>query len=569
MKPDTFISYSRQCMGFVDDLAHQLERRGIKVWLDYRALVPGRPWAEQIHQGLEQAELMLLVVSSESIRSGAVELEWRHFLERGKRVILLIFQAVQLPDELASLEWVDFRGNHPAAMQDLLNRMQAEPCPVEVPAPCCGFKVPPLVWLAFAVSLITAVFSLFAFWAFLIPLVLVPLPWQILKREYDLPRIQTALWTLPVALFFSFGLAAEIGIIRMDWEFDTLHPLSLHNFIILMLGLWVFIVPLLSASLILLLRSSTLQRWGKPEANLAKFANPYNPQIPNPQPVHFHVEHAPEDARVARELTAELVKVGHVPQDSPGGAGVVLVLLSRYKMETHADPEQQVVIPILLQKMKVPENLSKLQWIDFRRGVRNLDAIAQLLPQPARMLQALGVRPTGSGQTAMPGIIVTLVDYLIIMAVADFGSFLSYRLELGYYNLDLIMQSEPGRALWLISMETVVMLLVLGLIYLMVHAISVRRGWLASAGGFLLGMFGLLALFTWQSLLGMSLDELFLTHDIPSEPIFSGMPFLFLIVGGFIAGVASLIKYKDLRRWFPARVPKKMKLRVEAVPVEE
>ena len=73
MKPKTFISYSRQCIGFVDDLFHKLEKHGFNdIWLDYLSLVPGRPWNGQIDKGLEEAELLLLVVSPESISSRSV-----------------------------------------------------------------------------------------------------------------------------------------------------------------------------------------------------------------------------------------------------------------------------------------------------------------------------------------------------------------------------------------------------------------------------------------------------------------------------------------------------------------
>ena len=70
--PNLFISYSRQCIGFVDDLAHKLQKQGFNLWMDYLNLVPGRPWAEQIEKGLQEADLLLLVVSPESASSHSV-----------------------------------------------------------------------------------------------------------------------------------------------------------------------------------------------------------------------------------------------------------------------------------------------------------------------------------------------------------------------------------------------------------------------------------------------------------------------------------------------------------------
>ncbi len=228
VKPYTFISYSRQCMGFVDDLAHRLELQGFGVWLDYRSLIPGRHWLEQIHKGLDGTDLLLLVVSPESIASRAVELEWRHFLEGGRRVILLIFQAVPLPPELSSLEWVDFRGSYGAALRRLVHCIESPLTPAK-PPPQSGFKAPLTVWLAAALSVFTALYSLFAFWTFLIPWVLVPLPARILKRNFNLPKVQTALWALPLAIFFGFLLMSELGLVNMDAEFDSTRYFSLYN----------------------------------------------------------------------------------------------------------------------------------------------------------------------------------------------------------------------------------------------------------------------------------------------------------------------------------------------------
>ena len=100
MTKNIFISYSRREVGFVDDLVSRLEKQKYNVWLDYRTLFPGTPWKEQIQAGLEISDTVLLVVSKASLASEYVELEWRHFLETNKRVILVIFEAVDLPKEL-------------------------------------------------------------------------------------------------------------------------------------------------------------------------------------------------------------------------------------------------------------------------------------------------------------------------------------------------------------------------------------------------------------------------------------------------------------------------------------
>jgi hypothetical protein len=550
--PNLFISYSRHCIGFVDDLVHKLQRQNFHVWLDYLSLIPGRPWAEQIDSGLQEADLLLLVVSPESIASRSVELEWRYFLKHNKRIILLIFQAVTLPPELAALEWVDFRGGYASALKKLLHRMEA-PTPMERSAPQSGFKAPLVVWLAAGLSVITAIYSLFAFWTFLIPWVLLPLPVRIFKRNFNFAQTQTSLWTLTVALFFSFGLLDELGVINSNANFDESHPLSLYNITLFFLFLQVFLIPLTSISLLFILRSAGMQRWGRPEASLPKFANIYHPNIPQPKPVHFYIDHASEDRMIAGDLADELKKYGHMPAGELAAADEVLVLLSRFKTDTQADPEKQVVYPILVQRTKISEKLSRMQWIDFRKGVRNLEAIAQLLPQPARMLAALGVRPTTGAQAAMPNIVLVLVDYLIIMGIVDLGSFLSYMLELIHLDLGLLFKQEPANVFREISLFFFCVTLSGAILAFMVQSLSERRGWFASPGPFILGLTAVLFLFTWQAVLGDETTTLFMNHGIPSETIFSGLPFLSFVLGGILVGVAILFRRKTLRRWFPAK----------------
>jgi hypothetical protein len=95
-----FISYSRAQTPFVDRLADQLEDNAYSLWLDYQSLVPARPWFQQIESWIDAADVVLLVVSKESLTSKNVEPEWKRAVGRNKRILLMIFEAVPLPPEL-------------------------------------------------------------------------------------------------------------------------------------------------------------------------------------------------------------------------------------------------------------------------------------------------------------------------------------------------------------------------------------------------------------------------------------------------------------------------------------
>jgi hypothetical protein len=243
------MSYSRRELGFVDDLVRKLEGEHYNVWLDYRALIPGSPWNVQIEKGLKEADTVLLVVSKAALASEYVALEWRHFLETKKRVILLIFEAVDLPKELEQYEWVDFRSNYQAGLDELFSQLK-QPIQEEHPVPETGFKAPLIVWAAIAVSVIVALLSLLEYWTLFIPWILVPLPYKIYKRNFNFTHVQTALLALPIA-----SLLSEIV-----YENEFLRDV-----------VWAGLV--FGLLLLFMLRSSAMQRWGRPEAIIPKYIN--------------------------------------------------------------------------------------------------------------------------------------------------------------------------------------------------------------------------------------------------------------------------------------------------------
>ena len=552
MPPNIFMSYSRRETGFVDDLTHRLEKAGFNVWLDYRRLIPGTPWAGQIDKGLREAEVVLLVVSKDSIASQFVELEWRHVLgDKNKRIILAIFEAVKLPPELKNYEWVDFRGSYKAGLKELISQLNS-PIQETQPAPETGFKAPIIVWVTFIFTLFLALSSLYSFWTILLPLILIPLPWQVLKRNYNFSRIQSALWILPISIFFVILLLYETGIL------ESQAVLGLPNFYYSLSPFLRFLYDamqwMFSLSMFVpffLLRTAGMQRWGKPEANMPKFANPYQPNNPNPRKVTFYVDHASQDSLTARHLSQGLTKYGHVPAEDPRSAEAIFVLVSRFKTDTQADPEKQTVFPVMVQTAQPSEKLSHVQWIDFRKGLRNMDAVAQLLPDPAKMLTALGVRPTSGTQIVMPGIINVFVNFLLGLAFLDVGSLIAYLIELWSFDGGAIIL--PG--ILYFGIYIITMFLIFGLIYLLNTALTARRGWLASIGGLILSQVLLIALFYWQAAQIDNIDALYAQMGImDTNGYFIMLPFLVHMAGVIFLSVASLFRFNDIRRWFPAKV---------------
>jgi hypothetical protein len=528
VKPNIFMSYSRREVGFVDDLTQRLETEGFKVWLDYRSLVPGTPWAGQINKGLDESEVILLVVSKESMASKYVELEWRRVINQKKRIILIIFEAVDLPKELEAYEWVDFRGNYEAGIKELISQLES-PAQEQHSAPETGFKIPVLIRVAIALSVGVALFSLAAFWTFFIPWLLLPLPYRILHRNFNFTMVQAALVFLPFALYITSWIVTneDQGI-----AIETLSYISA-----------IFVILL-----ILTLRSPVMQRWGKPEATLPRFANPYQPDNPHPKPVSFFVDHAEPDCAVADELTRVLKNYGHPQAADIESAQAVFMLASDFKKDTRADPQSQVVIPVILQTVEIAPEISKVQWIDFRAGLRNLDAIAQLLPNPQKLLQALGVRPMGNN-LLLPGVIRYLVYFIASLAVFTFGLWLPYF----YQYLDDILFTE---GLGAILVGLAASLILFGVLcYFMVKGIVSRHGLFSSVRIVVLAIAILGLIIYWQDTLNLAfLDMVGTLNNINDLRGFSAdyPPYVYGI-GSFGMALFMIVRSRDVRMWFPAR----------------
>ena len=527
MTQNIFMSYSRRELGFVDDLVSNLEREGYYVWLDYRVLIPGTPWKGQIDKGLKEADTVLLVVSQASLASKYVALEWQHFLNENKRVILLIFEAVDLPKELEKYEWVDFRGDYKAGLDELFSQLK-QPAQEEHPAPETGFKAPTMVWVAIAVSVLVAVLSLFEYWTIFLPWILVPLPYRIYKRRFNFTQVQTSLWALPIASLLSL-------LVYDDPSLDVVVAAGL----------------IFGLILLFILRSPAMQRWGRPEAIIPKYINPHDPKITHPTPVPFYVDYVGQDRAIAEGLIKTLKKYGHPQTEKLTDAKAVFVLVSQFKSDTEADPSQQMVFPILIQtNTAISEKLSKIQWIDFRPGVRGLETIAQLLPDPKELLKALGMRPVSS-QTVYSPTITAIYFFVILLAVINVGASLDY-----VFESDAMWNASDEAFFSTIIQFAINLALFIGLTYFMVRGLTSRKGIFSSFGLIITGVAILGVLLFWQSVLDSNILLEMESSGMDTTEVgisFTNLAFLIYFLGIAAAGFVFFRNRQDIKNWFPAK----------------
>ncbi|MGH9835752.1 MAG: toll/interleukin-1 receptor domain-containing protein [Blastocatellia bacterium] len=524
MTPSLFISYSRQEAPFANSLLDELEDRGLKVWLDYHSLIPARPWQEEINRGIAEADAVLLIISKRSMASGNVGGEWREAVRLNKRIILIIFEAVALPLELERCEWVDFRKSFKQGLEELLAQLKS-PAEEEYHPPQKGFKAPRAIWVAFVVSMLVSVIALPALWTLYLPYFLIPLPYRILKRDFNFFHVQSALIMLPFVLLLTFGIL------------DQNSSETVAGLLFVCLAISVLFAPWL----IFLLRSRGLQRWGKPVASRPVFANLYDPNVERPRPVSFAIDAAPEDKRYADDIARRLTKYQHTQVADSQDAEVTFVLVSRYKKETACNPEERIVYPVIIQSAKdIERKLQRIQWIDFRRGLSRLDEMAKLLPEPARLFKALGITPMGD-QTVLPRVIQALVNYLIIC-----GAFTAS----GWVILLLQLWSELSRGQ--IVFIAIQLGFILSAMFFTARALIGRAGRLASLRNFILIilLLSLLAFFQFLTFGDVASN---LKNENDARGVAAVFGVLSYLVGLIIMAPLSIWYWKDLKRWFPQK----------------
>ncbi len=537
MSKSVFISYSRREAPFVDALLEDLEDSGIHTWADYQRLIPGKPWLEQILAGIDAADIFLLVVSKDSLNSKNVEMEYKRALEQKKRVILILFEATPLPFALQACEWVDFRGSFNGRYQTLLK--QLERTAPQPPAPQKGFKAPSIAWLTFAISLLAIVITIPSWWTIYIPALLIPLPLHILKRNFHFYRARFAVLTLPVALFLS-------------WVFSLPYPFTNTPFTYCL-----FASFLITPVLLLLLSSKGMRVWGKPEASVPQFANPYNPKIEHPKPMSFFIEHVQEDSKYADAIIQALTNYGHSLVTKEELPQINFAIISGYKNTISIDPQMHVLFPIIIQDAEIEDkNLQRIQWIDFRRGLRHLNSLAQLLPEPSKLMKALGVAPI-SQQNVYPRIIQMLDYFLMLLAFFSIGIWIPLSLEFGgqFLQFNKLVVMEVVR---FISINIVLTAVILNTMFSARRALVSRKGDLASLGK-------LIGALLWVGFVGFT-QTIYIIHIIvtqtaatntmleagPRGTVVLFQPFSF-VLGTLLITLFGIWNWRDLTRWFPKK----------------
>jgi hypothetical protein len=125
-----FISHSSLDKRFVRKLSRAIMKAGFEIWLDEHELVAGDPLGRRIADALRLAKVVVVVVSTNSIKSRWLKYELNLATERlvkGEcRVIPAVIGGENIPPEVLGLLYADFRTSFASGLKAILTALSYE-----------------------------------------------------------------------------------------------------------------------------------------------------------------------------------------------------------------------------------------------------------------------------------------------------------------------------------------------------------------------------------------------------------------------------------------------------------
>ena len=126
---DVFISYSREDKERVLELAAQLREAGVSLWIDQGGIDGAAMWGEAIVHAIENAKVMLLMVTQASVRSHNVAKEVVLTSERKGHILPVLLEPTTIPPSLkyplAGIQQIEyFQGDPDQNLQAILRSLQ-------------------------------------------------------------------------------------------------------------------------------------------------------------------------------------------------------------------------------------------------------------------------------------------------------------------------------------------------------------------------------------------------------------------------------------------------------------
>jgi formylglycine-generating enzyme required for sulfatase activity len=122
--PQVFISYSRQDLAFVRNLAADLQVAGMEVWWDLSGIKGGDEWERKISEAIRRSQYMIVVLTPDSVESRWVRREYLRAEQMDLKIIPLKYKTCEPPLAFQDLQPIDaLDGKYPACLPEILQTM--------------------------------------------------------------------------------------------------------------------------------------------------------------------------------------------------------------------------------------------------------------------------------------------------------------------------------------------------------------------------------------------------------------------------------------------------------------
>ena len=138
MSQKIFRSYAREDSDSIAEIRARLEAAGHEVWVDTEAVVSGEQWRAAIVEGIDKADVVIIVLSRHSVVFGPVRTEADIASDANKPLIPVTLDGSEptgaLRFNLSGLQLIDMSLDQPAATELLLAALDSS-LPRAKPAP--------------------------------------------------------------------------------------------------------------------------------------------------------------------------------------------------------------------------------------------------------------------------------------------------------------------------------------------------------------------------------------------------------------------------------------------------
>lgn len=123
-----FLSHSSKDKTFIRQLAADLSRNNISVWLDEQMIKVGDSIADKISQGLAESDYFLVALSDDSVQSEWVKKELNQALlteieEKEVKVLPLLLSDCEIPILIKEKKYADFSQSYKSGLKSLLDAL--------------------------------------------------------------------------------------------------------------------------------------------------------------------------------------------------------------------------------------------------------------------------------------------------------------------------------------------------------------------------------------------------------------------------------------------------------------